>query len=77
MIARSEYGPRCTHCGNMNPAIILEPGATGCVCITCQKPFNFWIEKLPFYCTDNGRSARCDCDICTGKAVPLEAPPNG
>jgi hypothetical protein len=79
MIRRSEFGPRCTHCGNINPtATIAEGGPPGmATCIHCKKPFSYWIEKLPFYCTDDGRT-RCDCDVCTGKAEPSEeVPPNG
>ena len=72
MIARSEVGPRCPHCGRVNPAITLEAGATGCTCIHCQKPFNFWIEKLPFYCTDDGRGSRCECKVCTGQEQPKQ-----
>lgn len=55
MIYRSEYGPRCPHCGNVNPAAILRPEAErmpAVPCIFCRKPFSFWIEKLPFFCTD-------------------------
>jgi hypothetical protein len=35
-------------------------------------------RALPFYTTDDGRAARCDCDVCTGK-VPMsdEIPPEG
>ena len=74
MIRRSEYGPRCTHCGNVNPAIALpENGpASEVKCIHCKRSFSFWIEKLPFYCTDDGRPARCDCNVCSGKAQPRE-----
>jgi hypothetical protein len=68
MISRSEYGPRCTHCTRINPTIVLEPDASNVVvCIFCEKSFQFWIEKLPFYCTGDDRPLGCDCNVCTGK----------
>jgi hypothetical protein len=72
MISRSEYGPRCPHCCQINPAVVLpEDGPAGEVeCIHCKKHFSFWIEKLPFYCTDNGLPPRCECAVCTGKTTP-------
>jgi hypothetical protein len=72
MISRSEYGPRCPHCLRTNPALVLpENGpASEVKCIHCGLSFSFWIEKLPFYCTDDGRQLRCDCDVCTGKVKP-------
>jgi hypothetical protein len=59
----SEQGPRCPHCSRINPAIVLEAGATIARVHHCQQPFNFWIEKLPFYCTDDGaaRAATAPC----------------
>jgi hypothetical protein len=77
MISRSESGPRCPHCTKVNPAIILEPSPSNIVvCMHCNGSFKFWIERLPFYTTDDGRAARCDCDVCTGKApVPGDERP--
>jgi hypothetical protein len=79
VIARSEQGPRCPHCTRINPASLLHDapaGTFGMVCIHCLVRFDFWIEKLPFYCTDDGRPTRCDCAVCTPKATPAgEAPP--
>lgn len=72
MISRSEQGPRCTHCTRINPAIMLpeEGPASQVTCMHCGKSFTFWIEKLPFYCTEDGRTPRCDCDVCMGKVTP-------
>lgn len=84
MIKRSEFGPRCPHCGDVNPASMFASIGIGehpifgehqrghSECIHCGGKFAWWIEKLPFYCTDNGRPARCDCGVCTGKAAPPE-----
>jgi hypothetical protein len=77
MIRRSENGPLCPHCTQRNSAALIEkPGEL--TCIHCNRPFTFWIEKLPFYCTDDGRPPRCDCDVCTGKVEPTqEVEPSG
>ena len=78
MISRSEQGPRCPHCTRINPAIVLEARPSNIVvCIHCQRSFTFWIENLPFYCTEDGRPPRCDCDVCTGKKpVPGDEVPS-
>jgi hypothetical protein len=53
MIYRSEYGPRCPHCGHVNPASVVKMPAPATVdCFHCRKPFGFWLEYLPFFCTD-------------------------
>jgi hypothetical protein len=70
VIRRSENGPRCTHCGQVNPAALIEPTISELECIHCKLKFTFWIEKLPFYCSDDGRPPRCDCAVCSGKVVP-------
>lgn len=52
MIYRSEYGARCTHCRRLNPASVLEgPGVVDCV--HCRQSFSYWIERLPFFCTED------------------------
>lgn len=73
MIRRSEHGPLCTHCAGRNPAALLDDHSGGVVtCIHCGGSFTFYIERLPFYCTDDGRPSRCDCDVCTRKIKPTE-----
>jgi hypothetical protein len=68
MIRRSEYGPRCPHCTQVNPAGVLEQVGGGSVdCLHCRKPFSYWIERLPFYCTDDGQRPHCECAVCSGK----------
>lgn len=76
MINRSEYGARCPHCTGINPGSVLE-GAGAVDCIHCKRSFTYWIEELPFYCTDDGRSAGgCACAVCKPPAAPLaESPP--
>jgi len=51
MISRSEYGARCQNCLQLNPASVLPGPAGELKCIHCTKPFRYWTEKLPFYCT--------------------------
>ena len=81
MIARSEFGPRCPHCSRVNPAVVLEQvGAGTAECVHCKRSFSYWIERLPFYCTDDGRAGGpCDCAVCTGKEklTGEEIPPEG
>ena len=71
MISRSEYGPRCPHCTRINPAATLK-GEGPAMCMHCEQPFRFWIEELPFYCTDDKRPSRCDCGVCAGKVEPVD-----
>jgi hypothetical protein len=53
MIYRSEFGPCCTHCGRVNPASVVPRATPGPIdCFHCRKSFSFWIERLPFFCTD-------------------------
>jgi hypothetical protein len=78
MISRSENGPRCPHCTKVNPAVILEPSPSNVVvCMHCGGSFRFWIERLPFYTTDDGRGCALRLRRLHGKApaAPLKFTP--
>jgi hypothetical protein len=72
MIRRSEYGPRCPHCGQVNPAavvgILAEQGDRAefvTKCIFCLASFRYWLERLPFFCTNSA-----DPPIACGNPEP-------
>jgi hypothetical protein len=79
MIRRSPNGPLCPHCGQLNPAALIDPlqvsdslhgrddePAKLFECIHCASPFSFFMERLPFYCTEDANTPRCNCSIHNG-----------